>query len=159
MGAIVQPRPPAAAGRESVPADGPAVGFATPTDGTPAAADPACCVTLQATGQAPEGFGVLLLQTLAPGEQEVAVVVAGLPPPAAFGRRFTRYVLWLFGGGTLRLGLTLDAAPSGVGTVYAGGIGPMSLGSLSEIAVSAEPPATGSITGPVVLEGSFAFCR
>lgn len=118
-----------------------------------------CCLLLEATAAAPGAFGALLLRQVTANRNEIGVVAAGLPLPVSLGPRFTRYVLWLFGGGSLRLGLPLGAAGAPVGPLYAGGVGPLPTMPLSELAISAEPPASTSLTGPVVLEGSFAFCR
>jgi hypothetical protein len=120
--------------------------------------DPACCVVLAATAEVPAAIGVLLFTAPFPKQQEVAATVAGLPPPASFGRKFTRYVLWLAGGGTLKIGLSFQTA-AGLPGSYAAAIGPLNFGALSEIVVTVEPPSTASPTGPVVMEGSFAFCR
>ncbi len=124
-----------------------------------ALAAPGCCVVLRSSSAAPLAFGALSLVVATTGQAALATVAAGLPPPSSFGARLARYALWLFGGGALRLQMTLGAAASSLGTVYAAGSGPLASTPLSEIAISAEPPASASITGPVVLTGSFGLCR
>jgi len=125
--------------------------------GVSVVAPPGCCVKLQSTGRVPAALGVLGLGVGA-NQEEFTVVASGLPQPSSLGGGFTRYVAWVFGGGTLRLGITLQGSGAGPGGTYAGGIGPLVPAPLSEVALSAEPPFTATLTGPVVLLGSFAFC-
>ena len=124
-----------------------------------ALAAPGCCVVLRPSSAAPLAFGALSLIVATTGQTALATVAAGLPPPASFGARFTRYAVWLFGGGALRLQVTLGAAAASLGSVYAAGSGPLAPTPLSEIAISAEPPASATITGPVALTGSFGLCH
>jgi len=122
-------------------------------------APPGCCVVLRSTGQAAAALGVLGLGVISTEQEEITVVAGGLPLPQTFGGGFTRYVAWVFGGGSLRLGITLGRVASNLGGTYAGGLASVVPGPLSEIAVTPEPPFTATLTGPVVLDGSFAFCR
>ena len=118
-----------------------------------------CCIRMQPTDQTPSAFGVLSLLVPATGLQQFVAVVEGLPSPQSFGAQYTRYVLWIYGGGSLRFGMALGPAAADLGTVYAGGTNALSAGPLSEAAVSAEPATSASLIGPIVLLGSFGLCR
>lgn len=118
-----------------------------------------CCIRMQATDQTPSAFGVLSLLLPTTGMQQFLAVVEGLPPPQRFGGRYTRYVVWIYGGGSLRFAFAIGAAAADLGTVYAGGTGTLPAGPLSEAAVSAEPAGSTTLTGPIVLLGSVGLCR
>ena len=118
---------------------------------------PGCCVTLQATGRVAGALGLVALGLPTPTHETILVVVAGLPPPQDIGASCVRYQVWVYGGGSLRLGIALRPGP-GPG-LFAGGLGPLTPGPWSEIALTPEPRFSATPSGPVLLAASFAYCR
>lgn len=118
-----------------------------------------CCISLGAAGATPLAVGTLLLRPAGSGWQQFIVVAGGLPPPASLRLGASQYVVGIYGGGGLRVMFALQPTRAATGTLYAGGVPPSVAGPLSEVAITAEPPFAASLHGPVVLAGSFAFCR